>query len=68
MFRKTKKRIVVLIAENEALKEENTKLKAENAELSKKTVSQRTTQEEQAPSFAQVVDEWLNGAKEEGNG
>ena len=38
MFGKTKKRIVVLIAENEALKEENTKLKAENAELSKKTV------------------------------
>lgn len=68
MFGKTKKRISALIAENEALKEENAKLKAENAELSKKTVSQRTMGEGQPPSFAQVVDEWLNGAKEEGNG
>ncbi len=68
MFGKTKKRIAALIAENEALKKENERLEAENAELSKKTISQRTTEAEQPPSFAQVMDEWLNGAKEEGNG
>lgn len=68
MFGKSKKRIAELEAKNTALEKENAALKAENAELSKKTVSQRTTQEEQAPSFAQIMDEWINGAKEEGNG
>lgn len=65
MFGKNKKRIEALEVENETLKKENEQLKAQNAELSKKTISQRTTQEEQAPTFAQVMDEWLNGAKEE---
>lgn len=65
MFGKTKKRIAALEAEIAALKAENEKLKRRNAELSKKTISERTTEEERHPSFAQVVDEWLNGAKEE---
>lgn len=68
IFGKTKRRMEALEAENTALKEENEKLKAENAELSKKTISQRTMEEEQPPSFAQVVDEWINGPVEGNNG
>lgn len=37
------------------------------AEISKRTISQRTTEEEVVP-FSQVVDEWLNGAEEAENG
>ncbi len=37
------------------------------AEISKRTISQRTTEEEVVP-FSQVVDEWLNGAEEADNG
>lgn len=37
------------------------------AELSKRTISQKTTQDDPVP-FSQIVDEWLNGAEEEGNG
>ena len=36
-------------------------------ELSKRTISQKTTQDDPVP-FSQIVDEWLNGAEEEGNG
>lgn len=68
IFGKTKRRMEALEAENTALKEENKRLKAENDELSKKTISKKTTEEGQAPSFAQVMDEWLNGPAEESNG
>lgn len=43
------------------------KLEEQVAELSKRTISQRTTEEEVVP-FSQVVDEWLNGAEEAENG
>lgn len=42
-------------------------LEKQVAELSKRTISERTTEEEVVP-FSQVVDEWLNGAEETGNG
>lgn len=42
-------------------------LEKQVAELSKRTVSQRTTEEEVVP-FSKVVDEWLNGAEEADNG
>lgn len=43
------------------------KLEEQMTELSKRTISGRTTEEEVVP-FSQVVDEWLNGAEETGNG
>lgn len=61
MFGKYKKRIRELEAENKALR-------SENEELKKKTISQRTTEEEPPVPFSQIIDEWFNGAKEEENG
>lgn len=43
------------------------KLEEQMTKLSKRTISGRTTKEEVVP-FSQVVDEWLNGAEETGNG
>lgn len=42
-------------------------LETEVAEMKKKTISQRTTEETPVP-FSQIMDEWLNGGKEEENG
>lgn len=42
-------------------------LKLALKEKEMKTISQRTTEEEPVP-FAVIMDEWLNGGKEEDNG
>lgn len=62
------KRIQKLEDEIVALKKENTELKVEVEEVKKKTVSKMTTQPDESVSFSQIMDEWLNGGKEESNG
>lgn len=51
----------------QALEEKVDKLTQAVAEMSKKTISQRTTEEEETVPFSQILDEWLNGAKEGDN-
>lgn len=62
------KRIQKLEDEVVALKKENIELKVEVEEVKKKTVSKMTTQPDESVSFSQIMDEWLNGGKEESNG
>ena len=50
-----------------ALESKYSDMEKKVAELSKRTISQKTTQNDPVP-FSQIVDEWLNGAEEEGNG
>ena len=50
-----------------ALESKYSDMEKKVAELSKRTISQKTTQDDPVP-FSQIVDEWLNGAEEEGNG
>lgn len=55
----------ILDAEKKALAEENEALRGQIAELSKKTVSDMTTKEDEPPTAAQILDEYLNGEEGE---
>lgn len=58
-----KKRIKALEEKNAALEKEISELKDCVKDL--KTISARTSQEDAPVSPSQILDEWLNGAKEE---
>lgn len=46
---------------NTALQEENKALSGKVEELSKRTISQTTTEEGAPVPFSQIINEWLNG-------
>jgi len=62
------KRIIALEERNKLLEERTSALETKVEELSKKTISQKTLQEDENPSPSQILNEWLNGEEEEDNG
>lgn len=62
------KRIIALEERSKLLEERTAALETKVEELSKKTISQKTLQEDENPSPSQILNEWLNGEEEEDNG
>lgn len=61
------KRLKALEGRNRILEDKTAALEAKVEELSKKTISQKTLQEDESPSPSQILNEWLNG-EEQDNG
>lgn len=61
------KRLKALEERNRILEGKTAALEAKVEELSKKTISQKTLQEDEPPSPSQILNEWLNG-EEQDNG
>ena len=62
------KRIIALEERNKLLEERTAALETKVKELSKKTISKKTLQDDESPSPSQILNEWLNGEEEEDNG
>lgn len=58
----------MLFKKRKSLKTRIENLEKAVAELSKKTISQRTQEEDAPKSYSQIIDEWLNGKEEEVSG
>ena len=48
-----------------SLRERVATLEKADAELSKKTISQTTTEQEEPPTPTQILDEWFNGKEDD---
>lgn len=68
VFGLLKKKNKLLQEQIDKLSKEVAALKTEVEGLKKRTISQTTMEQTASPSFSDIVDEWLNGKKEEDSG